>query len=267
MFVRYMSDVHLEFGWMHLMSLEEDKDTVLVLAGDIGLAHNHTQLVETLGRFLVEASVQFRAVIYVLGNHEHYKYSITKTYDTIRHLVADRGLQNVFVLENETHLVDNVAFIGATLWTDYNNDPVKLVLASQMMNDHRLIRIGTAIDPYHAPFTPAHAKSMHKKSRKYVFEQAKEQKAAGKKVVVVVHHGVSEQSVHERFKGSPYNPAFVSDLTKDILDAQPHVVIHGHVHNAFDYTIGDTRVLVNPRGYVGYETEVNGFDPVARFEI
>ena len=72
MFVRYMSDIHLEFGWMQLLSVPEDKDTVLVLAGDIGLIFNQDQL-DTLGRFLVDASVQFRAVIYVLGNHEHYR--------------------------------------------------------------------------------------------------------------------------------------------------------------------------------------------------
>jgi len=266
MLIRYMSDIHLEFGWMHILSLEEDKDTVLVLAGDIGLVYNPTQL-ETLGRFLVGASTMFRAVIYVLGNHEHYNYSITKTYDTVRRLVADRGLENVFVLENETKIIDDVAFIGATLWTNYNNNPVAGVLAEQAMNDHRLIRIGPVLEPYQKPFRAADAKRFFDHSKPYVFNQVKEQKAAGNKTVLVVHHGVSGQSTHERYKGSPYNPAFVSELTEDIVDAQPKFIIHGHVHDAFDYTIGDTRVLVNPRGYVGSEAGFNGFDPVARIEV
>ena len=40
MFIRVMSDLHLEFcqGNMNLPELPEDKDTVLILAGDIGLA-------------------------------------------------------------------------------------------------------------------------------------------------------------------------------------------------------------------------------------
>jgi len=29
---------------------------------------------------------------------------------------------------------------------------------------------------------------------------------------------------------------------------------HGHMHNASDYMIGETRVVCNPRGYVGYES-------------
>ena len=29
--------------------------------------------------------------------------------------------------------------------------------------------------------------------------------------------------------------------------------IHGHVHNNFDYMIGDTRVICNPRGYEMYQ--------------
>lgn len=264
MFIRYMSDIHLEFGWMTLYSLVEDKDSVLVLAGDIGLVHNDKQI-ETLGRFLVDASVQFRAVIYVLGNHEHYKYSIAKTYDRLRERIAYLGLENVFVLENETKIIDDVAFIGATLWTDYNNDEIKLTLAGIYLNDHKLIRTGPASDPYQNPFLPINAKRTHKKSKQYVFDQVKEQKAAGLKTVVVVHHGVSEQSVHERFKGNHLNPAFVSELSKDILDAQPDVVVHGHVHNTFAYNIGETRVLVNPRGYIGYED--HDFDPVARIEL
>lgn len=266
MFIRYMSDVHLEFGWMHILSLEEDKDSVLVLAGDIGLVYNPTQL-ETLGRFLVGASVQFRSVIYILGNHEHYNYSITKTYDTIRQLVADRGLKNVFVLEDETKIIDNVAFICATLWTSYNNNPVTAAIAEQHMNDHRIIRIGPVLEPYKRKFKPADAKRFFDHSRQFVFDQVKEQKAAGNKTVVVVHHGVSEQSVHARFKGDPVNAAFVTELSNDILDAQPNIIIHGHVHNAFDYMIGDTHVVVNPRGYVGHETDINGFDPIARVEV
>jgi hypothetical protein len=37
--------------------------------------------------------------------------------------------------------------------------------------------------------------------------------------------------------------------------------IHGHTHDSFDYTVGGTRVLCNPRGYAK-----NGVNENAAFE-
>ena len=36
--------------------------------------------------------------------------------------------------------------------------------------------------------------------------------------------------------------------------------IHGHIHESFDYKIGKTRVVCNPRGYASIE-ENKGFRP------
>ena len=41
---------------------------------------------------------------------------------------------------------------------------------------------------------------------------------------------------------------------------------HGHTHHAFDYVIGETRVVCNPRGYEGYEGPT-GWDPNKVIEI
>jgi hypothetical protein len=34
---------------------------------------------------------------------------------------------------------------------------------------------------------------------------------------------------------------------------------HGHTHELFDYMIGDTRVVCNPRGYINYEELADTF--------
>ena len=34
-----------------------------------------------------------------------------------------------------------------------------------------------------------------------------------------------------------------------IIEMQPRLWVHGHTHEIFDYYIGTTRVLCNPRGY------------------
>jgi len=40
----------------------------------------------------------------------------------------------------------------------------------------------------------------------------------------------------------------VSDLSSEIERWQPDLWVHGHVHDSFDYRVGRTRVLCNPRG-------------------
>ena len=172
MYIREVSDIHLEFGDFHLPEMPEDKDTVLVLAGDIGLARR----IEQLGAFLLDCSVRFKAVIYILGNHEHYHYALDETAIAIHQRMAYLGLNNVFLMENETKVIDNVAFICATLWTDYDNDKAKLVLANHAMNDHRLIvksRNNLVL------FTPAAAQELHFASRQFVFEAVKTWRTAG----------------------------------------------------------------------------------------
>jgi hypothetical protein len=47
-----------------------------------------------------------------------------------------------------------------------------------------------------------------------------------------------------------------------ILD-HPEICLwtHGHTHEDFDYHIGSTRVVCNPRGYVGYEARADTWQP------
>ncbi|RII29707.1 MAG: hypothetical protein CXR30_10315 [Geobacter sp.] len=47
----------------------------------------------------------------------------------------------------------------------------------------------------------------------------------------------------------------VTDVSGEIIDHGPDLWAHGHTHNSFDYTIGKTRVVVNPYGYK--DVEVN----------
>jgi hypothetical protein len=79
--------------------------------------------------------------------------------------------------------------------------------------------------------------------------------------VVVTHHAPSRQSIHPRFAGSPLNACFVSDAERLMGVERVVLWIHGHTHDSFDYTVGGTRVLCNPRGYAK-----NGVNENAAFE-
>jgi hypothetical protein len=52
--------------------------------------------------------------------------------------------------------------------------------------------------------------------------------------------------------GNELNLAFASNL--DFLIHPPvSLWIHGHQHDSADYTLGDTRVVCNPRGYYPHQ--------------
>ena len=67
---------------------------------------------------------------------------------------------------------------------------------------------------------------------------------------------------------TPINACFVSDLADRIARWQPALWLHGHTHDSFDYRLGATRVVCNPRGYApGGVVENACFDPQLVLEV
>ena len=111
---RLMSDLHLEFGGMDVPPLPEDASTTLVLAGDIGLADR----THTYEKFIKRMANQFKDVIWINGNHEFYHSSFIRAPEKIRAHLDLLLVPNVHYGNNFTVVIDDVAFICATLWTD-----------------------------------------------------------------------------------------------------------------------------------------------------
>ena len=252
MLVRPFSDIHAEFWQPHTIPrilemvippLQSDKETVALVAGDIGLAHRQ----ETWLKIISLLAKRFLAVIYVEGNHFFYHNDF---FGRIPELKAKLSLpKNVHFLENESVDIAGVLFIGATLWTDFlEKDLFKMQHARKNMNDFVLIKKADGMR-----LMPEETVDLFQESKRYIFETLA---AAGdKKTVVVTHHGVSPLSIHERFRGDSLNCAFMTDLSSEIIDHGPDLWVHGHTHNSFDYALGRTRVVVNPYGYK--DVEVN----------
>jgi len=79
--------------------------------------------------------------------------------------------------------------------------------------------------------------------------------------VVVGHHAPSKASTHPRYKNETLmNGAYSTNLDDYILDRrQIKLWTHGHTHEDFDYMIGTTRIVCNPRGYINYEAKADDF--------
>ncbi len=243
-----LSDLHLEFEPFTVPAVQAD---VVILAGDISTGRN--------GLKWALKSFPERPVIYVLGNHEFYGQKLQKLIAQLKEMA--RGT-NVHLLENESCTVDEVTFLGATLWTDFalNGNPViSEVVAQTGMNDYRRIRTL----PNYRRLRPADTRQLHAQSRKWIEDQLLDLK--GRKVVVVTHHAPSPESIPAAFNGDGFNPAFASDLRQFVADSGVKLWVHGHLHSPSDYVIGATRVLANPRGYPGESK--TGFNPGLLVEV
>ncbi len=271
--IQLCSDLHLEFSDVNIKN--DNLADVLILSGDIMIAqdlHDHPEPVtspyasyQQLGRrqesaqrfrnFLQRISFQFPHVIYVAGNHEFYH---GKFVDSIRVLREECArYPNIYFMEDDYKKIDDILFIGATLWTDLNRgDPVTLYTVANSMNDYRVIRHD---ELGYTRLRPAHTLSRHRKSLEFIVEAIKNHPTD--RVVVVTHMAPSVLSINERYKNDRVmNGAYYSDLSEFILD-HPRIELwtHGHVHTPVDYMIGSTRVVCNPRGYEGFEPD-SGWD-------
>ena len=285
------SDIHLEFGSIELTN-DQNAD-VLILAGDICVArdieladknmYSNRKRADRYIDFFARVNKAFPKVIYVMGNHEHYDGDFKYTKGILQRALAE--FKNIHILEKETLELGDITFIGATIWTDMNGgDPLTLTGIKNALNDFRCIDnsnnmtqrkvplyddgidfnavrtvIGYKFKEEASKFTPTDAMDDHKQAVDYINHVTANDPT--KKYVVVGHHGVSMRSCAPRFHGDRImNGGFYTELD-DFMAYRPQIKlwIHGHTHDSFDYVIGETRVVCNPRGYIGYETQATSF--------
>lgn len=294
------SDLHLEFGPITLNNDEAADVLILagdicVAAHFRDRGPTYTKhLAQEYRKFFDHVTKEFPHVVYILGNHESYQGDVAHSYNLLKeHL----DYANLHILEKETWTHQGHTFIGGTLWTDMNQeDGTAMSYCQSAMNDFRevqnstrmvvrnvplyernpawtadgkngsqytknpdgsLINIGYKSKEEPARWTPQDSVDDHRKMLAYVDHVTRE---AGK-YIMVGHHCPSEQSVAACYKGDMLNAAFRSKLD-EFIEQRPQIKLwfHGHTHHAFDYTIGQTRVVCNPRGYIGHESIADTFE-------
>jgi predicted phosphodiesterase len=265
--------LHLEFEDINIQNTENAD--VLILSGDILVAedlHNHPEVhpmdptnIPNLGRrqltalrfrdFIKRCSFQFPHVVVIAGNHEFYHGKWKASIQYLRDEYSK--FPNIYFLEQEMKTIDDVTFIGATLWTDCNKgDPLTLHALGDMMNDFKIIRND---EHSFTKLRPAHAMHRHRQTISYLTAVLPDLK--DKKVVFVGHHAPTMNSIHEKYRNDKLmNGGYASDLSEFILD-HPQIVLwtHGHMHDPSDYMVGTTRVVCNPRGYAGHDSQADVF--------
>lgn len=126
------SDLHTEFSACTIANLPALD--VLVLAGDIGNLLSVSHFLGTIRNAAPELPV-----LYVLGNHEYYGLEFAKAKQQYRQL-CDR--YRVTLLDNEGVQIDDVLFVGSTLWSDFSlagQADISMLWARNKIPDYRKI--------------------------------------------------------------------------------------------------------------------------------
>ena len=293
------SDIHLEFGPITLNNDENADVLVLagdicVAAHFKEAGPTYTKhLAKEYRAFFDHVTKEFPQVIYILGNHESYSGDVAHTYNTLKYNL-DYG--NLHILEKETWTHQGHTFICGTLWTDMNQlDSLTMSYCQGAMNDFRevlnsnrmvvrnvpvyernplwtddgknggqyskdatgaMINVGYKSKEEPARWTPEDSALDHSKMLAYVDHVTRDPGS----YIVVGHHCPSELSVAPQYKGDLLNGAFRSKLD-DFIEQRPQIKFwfHGHTHHNFNYWIGETRIVCNPRGYAGHESIADWF--------
>jgi len=236
--LRIMSDLHLEGQFHYYDNKGED---VVVLAGDIS---SRPSLYE---QFVSNIEVP---VITVPGNHEYYKQNF---------MVHRKNLQDIGYIDNDIKVIDDVHFICGTMWTDFSlfsaTQPQVLIdtLCERGITDynirHGIRKWDGKFTGYYEfqeeAFTIEDTKKLFREFEQFLKWALKE--TEGQKRVVVTHFCPGIRSVHEKFKNNLITPYFSTEMSQYM--GWEGLWIHGHTHCNFDYMVGDTRVICNPKGY------------------
>jgi hypothetical protein len=262
-----VSDLHLEAVDVgEALPAPKSPDDVLVVPGDVCIAgvldeKNITASAQAhrmrVDSFFSEAKKRFSRVIFVLGNHEYYNYSIELAASYLRGRYPD-----IDILDNGFVDIGGIRFIGSTLWSDFEGGDPDAARKCEGLPEFKLIvtsREMSGLAPVLMPeddnlsgsrlLTLSDAFDLFNVCSVYVSTEAERASRVKMPCVVVTHHAPSFSSAGGRAT-SIVTGAYCSNL-EDIMEGQTPIKLwlHGRTHHPVDYMIDNVRVASNPRGY------------------
>ena len=203
-----------------------------------------------------------KPVVCVAGNHLGYNYidrnnrliepiNGTKL-DSINRLCAE-FTGPIHYLENSSIVVNNKIVFGGTMYTNFNlygNAEFHSKCGESGLNDFRYVfhYDGENVRPVQASDYIKWFNYFIKCLQQKINDTALQ----GNDIIVVTHFAPSVSSISKKYNGryQHLNPSYASNLDQFILD-NPRIKlwVHGHMHDSFDYKIGNCRVVCYPYGY------------------
>jgi predicted phosphodiesterase len=259
--LRIWSDIHNEFGVLKVTKTDDDANTVLIIAGDFFVWASPE--CEEMLQMLRDLAGQFKAVVYCAGNHEFYGGVYE---EVIRELTAfAAGIDNFHFLDGDQVIIDDVRFVGGTLWTDLDDaEPTMMASVRYMLNDYRSIRRETYPGASPQMIDSDFIVGLNAEYRRQFIHHLS--KPFDGKTVVMSHH-LPDLVQALDYVGEDLAPAYGNTRMDDILTLPIDLWVHGHAHLRQEYKLGDIQVVANPRGYHGHQSMAYTFDDAKLWEI
>lgn len=260
------SDLHLEQQKLELPGAAEYGADAIICAGDlchaVDLADCARSIVERFGM----------PMVFVPGNHEFYRPRAERG----RSLHGDRVIMQeaqeasrtwkhrLYVLDDAAVCIGGVRIVGGTLWTDFGmgaEDGLDIAWRMNeclpMMPDFGRIKMSDG-----QPITPLDMLDMHRATRTFIKKELAVPFAG--RTVVVTHHLPYPDCTPEIYRGGKSNYLFAcgEGAFGDLMGSEcaPALWVCGHTHHPSDVTVGKTRIVCNPFGYMAASDERdNGF--------
>jgi len=260
--LKYVSDLHLELRpcveHVKLNPLYNVKKSnnlnYLALLGDIGNPYQ-----DNLNLFLEKVSPCYEKIFYLPGNHEYYNLTTNKSkynFDDELKLLCSK-YPNIIYMNNNIYEVDDIKFIGSTLWTNINDTDVDYI--SKSINDYYKI-----LDDNLNTITVNHTNQWNKESIDFIQKELD----TDKKCILLTHHAPllnkqGQYTAHPKYMNGKNNPAFHNDLSYLIKDPIK-VWLFGHTHYTNTFKFNDVIVGTNQ---LGYKHEELNFNPYAFIDL
>ena len=285
--ILYFSDIHLEMlagltmlvgpgQWEYeapyplslgpdLRPFLEEKIDVCVLAGDIGSFVMHEadpiKYADQLAHYLN------CEVVFVPGNHEYYHCD---DFHGIRSANRSRfNIPGVNLMDRDVAIINDVVFIGSTLWTDYRllgweYEADCMNAADTYMADHRGAIKKRGANGGSKNFTTADARQLNKDDVAFISDMLDIHR--GQKIVVVTHHApiVSSETINPKFPVDATTSGFMShlpDLVERAGDSGCKAWIFGHHHWSLQSEAFGVKMLSSQRGYIHIQENANWDGP------
>ncbi|KAF2278515.1 uncharacterized protein EI97DRAFT_431740 [Westerdykella ornata] len=260
MALQILSDLHLEAPKAYDIFEIAPKAPYLALLGDVG---NIAKDKDDCLAFLTQQLKQFRAVLFVPGNHEAYHSTWPETLSILRafeeQVRNDASLGEFVLLDRTAYKLPGttITVLGCSLFSAIPKENEEAV--SFGMNDFFHIE-GWDVKMHH---------ESHVRDLAWLNEQVGkiEEQNDDTKIVILTHWSPTRdaRSVDPRHGASPISSGFSTDLSGEVCFKSEKVKVwaFGHTHFNCDFTVDrecgvPLRLLANQRGY--YFSQAKGVD-------
>ena len=273
-YLRYASDIHLEmYGphknldelkisslWNFTRSDDPNEKYYLALSGDIGNPF-HTGL----KIFFDKITSKYDHIFYVAGNHEFYnvngaKKSYLQYIEEINKIC--NNYENIHFLNNEIFTIDDINFIGSTLWSNVPTEHSSEI--SSRINDYKYI-----YDEDLNKITTTLTNKWNEDNIKFI---SRSLVSLDGPVIILTHHAPLFNNSQENiicadpiYDNKTTNFAFHNNLLNIIDDSTSIIAwIFGHTHYTNKFKYNDITFATNQ---FGYSHEITNYSAYAMIEL